>query len=1103
MASSTTANAQGKLQLENTSKRDALMAYESRFQKEWAESHVFEIDPPEGCEHMTPAEMHAKYPKFFGCMAYPYMNGTLHLGHAFTATKIEFATGYERLQGKRALFPMGFHCTGMPIRANADKLQRELEMFGNDLIVPEETEVQASDKAPGEAREKVDPTKFQAKKSKAVAKTSALKYQFQIMESSGVPHEMIPQFADANKWLEYYPEKCKEDCTRFGMRIDWRRQFITTDANPYYDAFIRWQMNKLHFLNKVKFGERYTIFSAKDGQPCMDHDRKEGEGIGPQEYTAIKMRVMELSSRAEESLANIPNIKGKSLFLLAATLRPETMYGQTNCYVGPRLEYGIYESNVPGELFVCTPRAAQNLAYQKFSPERGVIRQVATISGDKLVGTSVRAPYSVYDIVRVLPMDTVLSTKGTGVVTSVPSDSPDDYATYTDLRKKPDFYGIDAEWVKPEIVAIIRTPTYGDMCAQELCKTMKINSPKDTAALAKAKELAYKEGFYQGVMLMGKYEGEKVEVAKSKVRDDMIAESLAFVYNEPEGRVISRSGDECCVALCDQWYMDYGEEEWKKETESLLEKMDTFSLETRNSFKYTLNWLNQWACARSYGLGTRLPWDPQFLVESLTDSTIYMAYYTICHHLHSTINGSQLGDFGITPEQMTEEVWEYVMRRGPYPSKSDISREHLERMRGEFEYFYPINMRVSGKDLINNHLTFWIYTHAALFPEDLWPVGVRTNGHLLLNGEKMSKATGNFITMRDACLKFGTDAVRVALADSGDGMEDANFEEATANAAILRLYTLDQWMQEVLTNIDSYRKGEKNFHDKAFENEINDLIRRCNTSYKETNYKEALRSGFYEFMGARDWYREVTVDVGMHGDLLRRWIEVQTLLLSPIAPHITDHIWQDLLGKKTTIQNARFPEPSFTQDSVLTNALGYLRGLARDIHVAESQQIKKQKKGKGVAFDPHKPRALSVYVSANHPEWQQKYVDLVRQHYDEASNTVDDKSMMPQIPKGPEMKKAMLFVQTFKKQLLGRSEHRSSQEIFDRKLGFDEYVILQASLPYLKNTAGVTSVSLIRVQNAESGITQEGKTVDVSGNTFAAAAEPGQPAFLLENVTEA
>ena len=62
--------------------------------------------------------------------------------------------------------------------------------------------------------------------------------------------------------------------------------------------------------------------------------------------------------------------------------------------------------------------------------------------------------------------------------------------------------------------------------------------------------------------------------------------------------------------------------------------MNTYSQETRHAFEKTLDWLNKWACARTYGLGSVLPWDPQFLVESLSDSTIYMSYYTVAQLLH-------------------------------------------------------------------------------------------------------------------------------------------------------------------------------------------------------------------------------------------------------------------------------------------------------------------------------------------------------------------------------------------------------------------------------------------------------------------------------------
>ena len=198
---------------------------------------------------------------------------------------------------------------------------------------------------------------------------------------------------------------------------------------------------------------------------------------------------------------------------------------------------------------------------------RGQINQLAEIDGSLIVGAKIKAPFSINPEVYVLPMENVLPTKGTGVVTSVPSDSPDDFQTLTDLRKKPEFYGIDPSWVAFDVVPVISTPNHGDMIAASLVKQLKIQSQKDVKQLTEAKEIAYKEGFYNGTMVIGDFKGESVQEAKPKVRQSMIDKGVAFAYAEPEGLVVSRSGDECIVALMDQWYLDYGEAEWRKITE--------------------------------------------------------------------------------------------------------------------------------------------------------------------------------------------------------------------------------------------------------------------------------------------------------------------------------------------------------------------------------------------------------------------------------------------------------------------------------------------------------------------------------------------------------
>jgi len=378
-------------------KREFVREYERNIQSYWEESKTFELDGGDGAE------------TWLGTFPYPYMNGRLHLGHAFTTSKVDFAAGYQRLKGKRALYPFGFHCTGMPIKACADKLKREMETYGNPPVFPvislEEQQKAAEIEQKKKEKEKGKPIK--SKKAKTQQKGGA-KFQWQIMESSNVSPSEIEKFADADYWLRYFPPLAMQDLKDMGSKIDWRRSFITTDVNPYYDAFICWQFRKLKSEGKIKFGKRETIFSPLDGQPCMDHDRQTGEGVGVQEYTLVKQEVLKPFPPVLKELEKLP----QKVYLVPATLRPETMYGQTNCWILPTGTYGAYKIN-DKEIFVCTPRAARNLAFQELSPVFGEICELLKFKGEQLVGTAIRAPLSKYPIIYVYPMFTISTAKTT------------------------------------------------------------------------------------------------------------------------------------------------------------------------------------------------------------------------------------------------------------------------------------------------------------------------------------------------------------------------------------------------------------------------------------------------------------------------------------------------------------------------------------------------------------------------------------------------------------------------------------------------------------------------------------------------------------------
>ncbi|KAL6254270.1 hypothetical protein P5V15_014885 [Pogonomyrmex californicus] len=1025
-----------------TFKVEYLQEIEKNIQVRWEAAKIYEVDAP-FYDGKSPDE------KFFATFPYPYMNGRLHLGHAFSLSKSEFATRYNRLLGKNVLFPFGFHCTGMPIKACADKLKREIEIYGYPPKFPEEIEI-VEEKA-----NDVLTDKSKGKKSKAIAKAGSAKYQWQIMQSLGLQDEEIKKFANAAYWLDYFPPLAVQDLKSIGLHVDWRRTFITTDANLFYDSFIRWQFQHLKSRNKIKFGKRYTIYSPKDGQPCMDHDRSSGEGVGPQEYTLIKMKV--------QCPQKIKNFNDQSVYLVAATLRPETMYGQTNCWVHPDMNYIAYRLAC-GDIYISTERAARNMSYQDFFKEGGRIDVVQKLTGKDLLGLELEAPLTSNKVIYALPMLTIKEDKGTGIVTSVPSDSPDDYAALMDLKKKRPFrekYGITDEMVLPyNPIPIIEVPELGNLVAVTLYDQLKIQSQNDKVKLMEAKEIAYLKGFYDGVLLVGPYKGKKIQDIKKLIQKEMVDNGTAVIYYEPEKTIISRSSDECVVALCDQWYLDYGEESWKKETLEALKNLDTFHDEVRRNFLVCLDWLHEHACSRTYGLGTKLPWDESWLIESLSDSTIYMAYYTIAHFLQGgTFKGDKPNTYGIEASQMTSEVWDYIFFKNAKPPNTDIEKTVLDNMRHEFQYWYPVDLRVSGKDLVQNHLTYFLYNHTAIWPNqpELWPQGIRANGHLLLNSAKMSKSEGNFLTLAESVEKFSADGTRLCLADSGDSIEDANFIENTADAGILRLYNFIEWVKDVLNTKHSFSHDMPHtFHDKVFESEINLKIRETGENYSKMLYKEALRTGFYEFQTARDKYLQLSPIANLN--LIKKYIEIQIILLSPICPHVCEYIWTDLLMKNSSILNARWPTIGEI-DEILIKSSQYLMDAAHTFRVLlKNYMTPKKTKGKDNVTDIEKPNQGIIWVAKTYPPWQSIVLTTMREMYSKNETKLpDNKVLSTAFANKAELKKYMKRVMPFV-QLVREKMETIGLNALNLTLDFNEFNVLEDNKEYLKSTLGLHDI---------------------------------------------
>jgi leucyl-tRNA synthetase len=364
--------------------------------------------------------------------------------------------------------------------------------------------------------------------------------------------------------------------------------------------------------------------------------------------------------------------------------------------------------------------------------------------------------------------------------------------------------------------------------------------------LKQAKEEVYLKGYYEGVMLVGECVGKKVCDAKPIIRQTLIERGDALPYYEPESLVMSRSGEECIVALTDQWYLSYGDTDWANTVKEHIhsESFNSYNDKIGEKFDFVLGWLKEWACSRQFGLGTQLPWDQKWVIESLSDSTIYMAYYTIAHYLHGSVDNlsGPESPANISPDQLTDEVFDYIFLKKAYPSNCGISEALLSEMRAEFEYWYPMDLRVSAKDLIPNHLTMCLYNHVEIWKDrpEMWPKGIYCNGHIMVDAEKMSKSKGNFLMLLECVEDFTADATRFALADAGDSMEDANFDRKVANQAISYLYTEEELIRSIIDDSKNglLRGGQLSFMDIALANEINYLIEATANEFESMCYRE-------------------------------------------------------------------------------------------------------------------------------------------------------------------------------------------------------------------------------------------------------------------------
>ena len=761
----------------------------------------------------------------------------------------------------------------------------------------------------------------------------------------GIPLDVLETIQTPLQIVEYFSKEAEAAMKSIGFSIDWRRKFTTTD--PHYQKFITWQFNLLYAKGKVVKGAHPVRWCPNDQNPVEDHDILRGEDATIIEYTLIKFKL-------------------NDDILPCATLRPETVFGVTNLWVNPKNHHVRIKVN--DETWIVSKEAYEKL---KFTDKKVEFLEDADAS--ELIGKKVKNPVT-GSLVPILPASFVSPANGSGIVMSVPAHAPYDYLALRDL-KGADLteYGITEDVSKIPLIPLIKVPEYGKYPAVDAVNELKVKDQNDPKA-EEATKLVYRREFHGGVLTetTGKYAGMAVSKIKDVLTQDLISEGVADVFYEfSEQPVICRCGATCVIKMVEnQWFLNYSDPAWKALVYKCLERMQIIPPELRVDFENKVDWLKDKACARRKGLGTRLPWDPEWMIESLGDSTIYMSYYILAKYLDK-----------IKPEQLKEDFFNYYLLGKDTPeaaaSKTGMDIDLIKRIRQDFEYWYPVDLRSSGKDLIPNHLLFFLFHHVAIFPEKYWPRAIAINGFVSLEGQKMSKSKGPLLTLKSAVKEYGADITRLYILSTAEHVQDADWRRADVEATRKQVERFYKIAYDIVRPEDA---GGLKLIDRWMLSKLQYRIQETTEALDKIQTRRAVQNAFYLLMNDIKWY-ERRGGGAARKQILGTWIR----LMAPFTPHICEEIGEEIDGNFISL--AEFPkaDPALIDrgaelaEEITSNTLRDMEEIIRLIRI--------------------KPKRIILYTSAS---W--KKMVLRRAIKLKRENKLDMKTLMNVLMSDPAMR---------------------------------------------------------------------------------------------------